>query len=120
MALVAAVILLVIGFQPDLLTIVLFLVAAVDLLGNSIRKALWLRKYSKAKELGSSVEFEFSERGISSTSKYTSGELSWEGVDRVQRTPNGILVWPTKGIYMYFPEDEVGADVIEYVQQMAP
>ena len=118
-ALVAAVVLYFLDFSFDVLIYVLLAVAVVDLLGNSVRKFFWLKKFTTAKELNSDVEFTFSEQGISSKSRFSSGELSWEGVDRVKKTPLGLLVWPTKGMYMYFPEKAVGKEVVDFIQRMA-
>ena len=118
-ALGAAIVLYLLDFSFDLPIYVLLAIAVVDLLGNSIRKFFWLRRFATAKELDSEVQFTFSERGISSESKCSKGELSWEGVDRVKKTPLGVLVWPNKGIYMYFPESVVGKDVLDFIQQMA-
>ena len=105
-------------FYFDLLVWILFAIALVDLLGYWVRKFFWMRKCADGRSLNSTVEFELSESGISSTSKFSTGHLSWDGVEKVRRTDKGLIVWPQKGVYMYFPEAMVGSEPIDFICDM--
>jgi hypothetical protein len=65
--------------------------------------------------MNAEVELKISETGIESIGPYSSGHFEWNGVEKVVRTPKGILLWPQKGMYWYLPESIVGKDAIELI-----
>ena len=83
--------------------VVLIIVGIFELLGNNIRKYFWLRRHAKSKLMNAEVELKISETGIESIGPYSSGHFEWNGIEKVVRTPKGILLWPQKGMYWYFP-----------------
>jgi hypothetical protein len=41
--------------------------------------------------------------------------MRWNGIERIQRTPKGLLIWPQKGMYIYLPKSAAEENVIDFV-----
>ena len=98
-----------------LLPLALVAIGVVELLSNMIKKYFWLRRQSKSKVSGAEVELVVDDEGIESLGPFSTGRMRWSGIEKVVRTPHGILVWPQTGMYMYLPEAAVGRETIEFI-----
>jgi hypothetical protein len=99
-------------FLPALL----ILFGIFELCSNAITKYFWLRRHKKSKLFNAEVEINISESGIESISPFSNGSFSWSGIEKIVRTPEGILVWPQKGMYWYFPEKIFGKETIHLIE----
>jgi hypothetical protein len=41
--------------------------------------------------------------------------MRWDGIERILRTPKGLLIWPQKGMYIYLPKASAEEKLIEFV-----
>lgn len=99
-----------------------FLLVAIgvfELLSNRIKKFFWLRRHTHSKLNGSEIQITLSDSGIVSKGPHSTSDMTWAGVEKVLRTPKGILVWPQKGMYWYLPERIAGTDAIEFIHNKA-
>lgn len=94
----------------------LVMIGVFELLSDRIKKYFWLRRHSKSRLRDAEVEIEVTESGINSVGPFSNGHIDWIGVERVVRTPNGMLVWPQKGIYWYIPESVAGKQAIDFIE----
>lgn len=94
----------------------LVVIGAFELSSDRIKKYFWLRRHAKGKLRDAEVQIEVTESGISSTGPYSVGHFDWSGIEKVVRTPKGILVWPQKGMYWYFPESVAGKETIDFIE----
>ena len=90
----------------------LIAIGIFELLSNRIKKHFWLLRHSKSKLMNAEVELRITETGIESIGPYSSGQFAWSGMERVVRTPKGVLLWPQKGVYWYVPESIAGEQII--------
>lgn len=95
---------------------VLIAVGAFEVLSNRIKKYFWLRRHLKSKLNDAEVHITLSDSGIASKSLYSTSEMKWSGVEKVVRTPKGILIWPQKGMYWYLPASTAGAKAIAFIE----
>jgi hypothetical protein len=114
--LILGVILLVYVRGETVLPIVLVVIGSFELTSSSIKKYFWLKRHSKSKLNNAEIQITLSDSGIESRTLHSSGEMNWNGVEKVKRTPKGILVWPQKGIYWYLPESIAGAEAIDFIK----
>ena len=49
------------------------------------------------------TKWEFTENGITQTSKLGSSELSWSAIYETVTTPEGVLLYPQKNLYFWIP-----------------
>jgi hypothetical protein len=98
------------------LPVALVAIGVFELFSNQIRKYLWLRRHSKSKLMNAEVELVVTEAGIDSKGPFSNGHFEWSGIEKAIRTPNGILVWPQKGMYWYLPERKAGRETIDFIQ----
>jgi hypothetical protein len=98
------------------LPLALVIIGGFELLSNRIKKFFWLRRHAKSKLNGAQIELEVSEAGIDSSSPFSTAHLDWSGIEKVVRTPKGILVWPQKGVYWYLPERIAGQETIRFIE----
>ncbi|HEX9626151.1 MAG TPA: YcxB family protein [Acidiferrobacterales bacterium] len=113
---VLGVVLLVYARGETVLPVVLVAVGVFELLSNRVKKHFWLRRHLKSKLYDVEIKITVSDSGIESRSPYSNNEMNWNGVEKVLRTPKGILIWPQKGMYWYSPESVAGADAIEFIE----
>ena len=86
-----------------------------ELSSNQIKKYFWLRRHTKSKLMNAEVELEVTAEGINSKGPFSHGHFEWSGIEKVVRTPEGVLVWPQKGIYWYLPGKIAGKESIELI-----
>jgi hypothetical protein len=86
-----------------------------ELSSNQIKKYFWLRRHTNSKLMNAEVELEVTNEGINSKGPFSHGQFTWSGIEKVIRTPEGVLVWPQKGIYWYLPEKIAGKETIELI-----
>ena len=91
-------------------------IGVFELFSNRIKKYFWLRRHSKSKLMNAEVELEVTEAGIKSVGPFSSGIFQWSGIEKAVRTPQGILVWPQRGMYFYLPERLAGKHTIDFIQ----
>ncbi len=105
-------------FLPDemVLPLVLTSIGVVELLSNQIKKFFWLRRHRKSKLSNVEVEVIVDDDGLESKSPYSTSRMTWAGIEKAVRTPKGILVWPQKGMYIYFSEHLVGKETVDFIQ----
>jgi len=123
---VSAVVLIIFGIglyiylnvEPDL-SVILICLGVFELFSNSIKKQFWLRRQTKGKLMNAEIELLVSESGIDSTGPFSNGHFDWIGIEKIVRTPKGILVWPQKGTFWYVPESVAGTETIEFIQSKA-
>lgn len=114
--LMLGVVLLVYARGESVLPIVLVVIGLFELLSNRINKYFWLKRHSKSKLNDAEIKITLSDSGIESISPHSSSEMNWKGLEKVMRTPKGILIWPQKGVYWYLPEHIAGAEAIEFIE----
>ena len=95
--------------------VALILIGIFELFSNRIKKYFWLKRHSKSKLVDAEIEIELTETGINSTGPFSNGYFDWSGIEKVVRTPKGVLVWPQKGMYWYLPESIAGKQSIEFI-----
>lgn len=95
---------------------VLIAIGVFELLSNRIKKYFWLRRHLKSKLNDAEVQITLSDSGIASKSLYSTSEMKWSGVEKVVRTPKGILIWPQKGVYWYLPASAAGTEAIAFIE----
>lgn len=98
------------------LPVALVAIGVFELLSNRIRKYFWLRRHLKSKLNDAEVRITLGDSGIVSKSPYSTSEMKWSGVEKVVRTPKGILIWPQKGMYWYLPKSIAGAEAIAFIE----
>lgn len=91
-------------------------IGVFEIFSNQIKKFIWLRRHSKSKLMNADVELDVTDVGIHTKGPFSKGLLEWNGIERALRTPKGILVWPQKGMYWYFPESVAGEETIRFIQ----
>lgn len=47
--------------------------------------------------MNAEVELEITDTSINCAGPFCNGHFEWDGIEKVIRTPKGILVWPQKG-----------------------
>lgn len=99
---------------------VLIAIGAFELLSNRIKKHFWLRRHLRSKLNDADVQITLSDSGIASKSPYSTSEMKWSGVEKVVRTPKGILIWPQKGVYWYLPASTAGTEAIAFIETKSP
>ena len=97
------------------LSSMLIIFGIFELCSNAITKYFWLRRHTKSKLSNAEVQINISESGIESISPFSNGSFNWSGIEKIIRTPQGILVWPQKGMYWYFPEKIFGKETIDLI-----
>lgn len=102
--------------ETTVLSSILIIIGVFELANNYITKYFWLRRHKKSKLWNADVEILVTQEGIQSTGPFSHGEFNWDGIEKVVRTPKGILVWPQKGIYWYLPERIYGKETIELIE----
>lgn len=90
-------------------------IGVMEFFSGDIKKLIWLRRHSKSKLSNAEVAVLIDENGIESTGPFSKARMSWTGIERIVRTPKGILVWPQKGMYTYFPETALGRECIDFI-----
>lgn len=98
------------------LPVALIAIGVIEIFSNQIKKFFWLRRHSKSKLMNAEVELDVTDAGIDSKGPFSKGHLEWSGIEKVVRTPKGILVWPQKGLYWYLPESVAGEKIIGFIQ----
>jgi hypothetical protein len=97
------------------LPFVLIAIGVVELLSNRIQKYFWLRRESSSKVADAEVRLVVDDEGIQTFGPFATSRMRWNGIEKVVRTPRGILVWPHTGIYIYLPESVAGKDTIDFI-----
>lgn len=95
---------------------VLVLLGFFELSSDRIKKHFWLRRHASSKLSDAEVEIEVTDSGIRTAGPHSNGHFAWSGIEKVVRTPKGILVWPQKGMYWYLPERVAGKTTIDFIQ----
>lgn len=70
----------------------------------------------KSKILNLEVEVRVDDEGLESKSSFSTSRMAWAGIEKVVRTPKGILVWPQKGMFIYFSEHLVGKQTVDFIR----
>ena len=95
--------------------IVLILIGIFEIFSPIIKKFWWVGRQMKSKIANSEVKMTFSDTGFHSSSLYSKGEFSWDGLERTLETPKGFFIWPQKGIHIYLPKSLVSSDLIQFI-----
>ncbi len=85
------------------------------LVGNFVRKRLYIRRHTKSKLMDAEVEISVYESGIYFSTPFSSCLQYWSSIERVIRTPKGILVWDIGGCW-FLPESIVGKKTIDFIE----
>lgn len=91
-------------------------IGVFELLSNKIKKYFWLRRHAKSKIVDAEVEVQVTDTGIESIGPFSSGNFQWGGIEKAVRTPEGILLWPQKGVICYFPENVMGKEIVDFIE----
>jgi hypothetical protein len=54
--------------------------------------------------VGEKIELEFSSSKIIHKGPFSNGEIEWEGIKKIVKTKNGIIIKPENGISIYLPD----------------
>lgn len=98
-----------------MLPLVLVGIGTFELFGDHLKKFFWLRRQMTGKLAEAKIELSFGVEGMETSGPFSTGHTTWQGLDRVVRTPKGLLIWPHKGIYFYVPTSVVGQEGIDYI-----
>lgn len=66
-------------------------------------KKKWLKDRLESNITGQQIEFQFSEETIKHSSPFSKGEMNWNGLKKIVKTKNGILLKPENGTSIYLP-----------------
>jgi hypothetical protein len=64
----------------------------------------WISDRMSNRATNEDVEIVFNEDEIVYRGPYGSGSSAWEGFQRAILTPNGIFIYPERGIHIYIPD----------------
>jgi len=95
--------------------IIFILIGLYELFSPIIKRPFWVRRQTSSKIAGSKVDIIVNNDGIISKSPYSESSIRWSGIEKTIKTPNGILVWPQKGIHFFFPKEYISEEGIEYI-----
>jgi hypothetical protein len=99
----------------EFLWVIFVALGTFELCSNYLRKYVWLRRHFKSKLADAQVELTIDDEGIHSHGPFSSGSMRWNGIERILRTPKGLLIWPQKGMYIYLPKSAAEENVIDFV-----
>jgi hypothetical protein len=99
----------------DFLWVIFVTLGTFELCSNYLKKYIWLRRHFKSKLADAQVELTIDDDGIHSRGPFSTGSMRWNGIERILRTPKGLLIWPQKGMYIYLPKAAAEEEVIDFV-----
>jgi hypothetical protein len=99
----------------DIFWVIFVALGMFELCSNYVKRYIWLRRHFKSKLADAQVELTIDDDGIHSRGPFSTGSMRWNGIERILRTPKGLLIWPQKGMYIYLPKAAAGEDVINFV-----
>ena len=67
-------------------------------------KNKWLKDRLASKVASQKIELEFSDSIIIHKSPFSNGEIKWEGIKKIIKTQNGLIIKPENGISIYLPD----------------
>lgn len=67
-------------------------------------KNKWLKDRLNSKVASQKIELEFSDSIIIHKSPFSNGEIKWEGINKIIKTQNGLIIKPENGISIYLPD----------------
>ena len=67
-------------------------------------KNKWLKNRLDSLVVGEKIEIEFSSSKIIHKGPFSNGEIEWEGIKKIVRTKNGLIIKPENGISLYLPD----------------
>jgi hypothetical protein len=83
--------------------IVFTLIGLYELFKLYYEKKKWLKDRLDSKIVGQQIELQFSEEVIKHSGPFSNGELTWNGLNKIVKTKNGLLLKPENGISIYLP-----------------
>ncbi len=83
--------------------IVFTLIGFYELFKLYYEKKKWLKDRLDSKIVGQQIELQFSEEVIKHSGQFSKGELTWNGLNKIVKTKNGLLLKPENGISIYLP-----------------
>jgi hypothetical protein len=83
--------------------IVFTLIGFYELFKLYYEKKKWLKDRLDSKIVGQQIELQFSEEVIKHSGPFSNGELTWDGLHKIVKTKNGLLLKPENGISIYLP-----------------
>jgi len=95
--------------------IIFILIGFYEVFSPIIKKPFWVRRQTSSKISGSKVDIIVNDDGIVSKSPNSESNINWSEIEKVTKTPNGILVWPQKSVHLFFPKIDIGEEGIEYI-----
>jgi YcxB-like protein len=66
-------------------------------------KKKWLKDRMDSQIVGQQIELQFSNEVIKLSGPFSNGEMTWNGLNKIVKTKNGILLKPENGISIYLP-----------------
>jgi len=101
--------------METLLPAVFIAIAIFEYISPYIKKIFWLKRQTSNKIFGTSVEITITDKALESKGQFSEGSIKWSGFERSLETPLGLMLWPQKGIKIYFPKSVVSQKAINYV-----
>ena len=87
-----------------------------EIFSNRIKTFFWLRRHARSKSANAQVEMLFDDEGFESRTRFASGRVAWDAMEKCVRTPKGILLWPYSASYYYIPELLVGSEALDFIE----
>lgn len=83
--------------------IVFIFIGFYELFKLYYEKRKWLKDRMDSQIVGQEIELKFSDGVIKHTGPFSNGEMTWNGLNKIVKTKNGILLKPENGISIYLP-----------------
>ena len=96
--------------------IILILCGVYCLLYRPVGKFFFVRRMLRSKTAGGVVSLEFDEEGLRSEGPFSEGRIKWDGIEKVVRTPDAILLWPQTRTVMYVPATAASETTLDFIE----
>jgi hypothetical protein len=74
------------------------------------KKHKWLEERKSSRLNGQKISAHFSDDAIHVTGPFSSGNIKWAGIRRIQHTALGLFIIPENGISLFFPKSVFQSD----------
>ena len=86
----------------------------IEMLYGVVHKRTWIRDRLASHGQNEMVEIQFTDEGLKLSGPDSESICKWSAFDRCISTPNGLFLWPEKGIHIYVPNSAISPHDVKY------
>lgn len=116
---IAAVLILLLGEQHNILAFFLLALALLEQISFRYRRAWWLTRQVWSRNSGNTIKLIIDDKGIETQSLYNNAQLLWSDVSKVDDTEKGLMLTLKNGGFNYLSKSNLNDLVIGFIKQQS-